>query len=65
MHSYLTNRARAEIQSDINRKKSGKILEVESLPPLQTPAVGKIVKTTDEIYGMIEYREGLPWWSKI
>merc|ERR1712227_577718 len=58
--SYLMNRAREEIQSNIKRKKSGKSFEFESLPPLQTPAVGKIVKTTDEIYEMIDYREGLP-----
>ena len=65
MHSYLMERAQAEIQSNINRKKSGKSFDLGSLPPSGTPTISKMVETTDEIYEMIDYRKSLPWWSKI
>ena len=64
-YSYLIKQHRAEIRSNINRKKSGKSFQLENLPPLETPAVEKMVGTTDEIYETIGIKEGLPWWSKI
>ena len=64
-YSYLIKQHRAEIRSNINRKKSGKSFQLENLPPLETPAVEEMVGTTNEIYETIGIKEGLPWWSKI